>query len=270
MNTSGQTLREYVWLGDMPVAVVDNVNTTPTIYYVQTDHLMRPARMTDANTNWVWDVIYSPFGATATINANPAVMDIRFPGQWFQLETGLAYNWHRHYDATTGRYVQPDPLLDDDGSVSVRGISTDVFGANASANSGYAIADAAGRLNAGAFMPNNYSPRAMLPDGPSLYGYARQSPLTRSDPAGLASGAFSPIPGTTSNACEAPPQLPSNIIKVLVPANDNQCQLTGGLPLIVDGEYLTNCHYICQNGNNRSSFVHTYYGAKNCPSTAIP
>jgi len=37
-------------------------------------------------------------------------MNIRFPGQWFQLETGLAYNWHRHYDATTGRYVQPDPL----------------------------------------------------------------------------------------------------------------------------------------------------------------
>jgi RHS repeat-associated protein len=35
-------------------------------------------------------------------------MDIRFPGQWFQLETGLAYNWHRHYDATIGRYVQPD------------------------------------------------------------------------------------------------------------------------------------------------------------------
>jgi RHS repeat-associated protein len=110
LNATGQTLREYIWLNDMPIAVVDNVNTTPVIYYVQVDHLMRPARMTDSSANWVWDVIFTPFGTTAYINQNPTVMDIRFPGQWFQLETGLAYNWHRHYDATTGRYSRPDPI----------------------------------------------------------------------------------------------------------------------------------------------------------------
>lgn len=31
------------------------------------------------------------------------------PGQWFQLEHGLAYNWHRHYDPTTGRCTTADP-----------------------------------------------------------------------------------------------------------------------------------------------------------------
>ena len=36
--------------------------------------------------------------------------DARFPGQWNQLESGLAYNWHRHYDPTTGRYTQADPI----------------------------------------------------------------------------------------------------------------------------------------------------------------
>jgi RHS repeat-associated protein len=108
LNTSGQTLREYIWLNDMPIAVVDNVNTTSAIYYVHVDHLMRPARMTDGSANWVWDVIFTPFGTTAYVNQNPAVMNMRFLGQWFQLETGLAYNWYRHYDATTGRYVQPD------------------------------------------------------------------------------------------------------------------------------------------------------------------
>ena len=38
---------------------------------------------------------------TATLNA-------RFPGQWFQVEAGLHYNWHRHYDPTLGRYTQRD------------------------------------------------------------------------------------------------------------------------------------------------------------------
>ena len=111
LNASGQTLREYVWLDDMPVAVVDNVASgNPVIYYVHVDHLMRPARMTAQDTSWVWDVIYAPFGGVSYIWSNPANIDLRFPGQWFQLESGLAYNWHRHYDATLGRYVQPDSL----------------------------------------------------------------------------------------------------------------------------------------------------------------
>ena len=111
LNVSGQTQREYIWLDDMPVAVVDNVASgNPVIYYVHVDHLMRPARMTAQDTSWVWDVIYAPFGGVSYIWSNPANIDLRFPGQWFQLESGLAYNWHRHYDATLGRFVQPDPI----------------------------------------------------------------------------------------------------------------------------------------------------------------
>jgi RHS repeat-associated protein len=49
------------------------------------------------------DELYLEQGPSAT-------MDLRFPGQWFQLENGLAYNWHRHYDPTIGRYIEPDPL----------------------------------------------------------------------------------------------------------------------------------------------------------------
>jgi RHS repeat-associated protein len=111
LDTAGVTHREYVWLNDLPVAVVDGVNTgAPKLYYVHTDHLGRPARMTAQNQGAVWDVIYAPFGAVSYIWTNPETMDIRFPGQWFQLETGLAYNWRRHYDPSLGRYIQPDPL----------------------------------------------------------------------------------------------------------------------------------------------------------------
>ncbi|QGM44960.1 RHS repeat domain-containing protein [Methylocystis heyeri] len=77
---------------------------------VHTDHLGRPVLMISTAGAWVWNAIYNPFGAVSYIWSSPAVMDIRFPGQWFQLETGLAYNWHRHYDPSLGRYIQPDPL----------------------------------------------------------------------------------------------------------------------------------------------------------------
>ncbi|WP_442755783.1 RHS repeat domain-containing protein [Methylocystis sp. JAN1] len=111
MDAAGVTKREYVWLDDLPIAVVDGADTaSPALYFVHTDHLKRPARMVNINWSWVWDVIYSPFGSVSYLWDATAKLDMRFPGQWFQMESGLAYNWHRHYDATPGRYVQPDPM----------------------------------------------------------------------------------------------------------------------------------------------------------------
>lgn len=93
----------------IPLAVVADVSTSPQTLYIHADHLDRPVRMSDGSKALVWDAVYRPFGAVEAITG-PAALDARFPGQWFQLETGLHYNWHRHYDPTTGRYLQPDPL----------------------------------------------------------------------------------------------------------------------------------------------------------------
>jgi len=81
----------------------------PTLYYVHTDHLNRPIRMSNGAKAMVWSAEYQPWGAVQSLSG-PLTMDLRFPGQWFQLEAGLHYNWHRHYDPTLGRYTQPDPL----------------------------------------------------------------------------------------------------------------------------------------------------------------
>jgi RHS repeat-associated protein len=76
---------------------------------VHVDHLARPIKMTDAAKAQAWDAVWAPWGSPHAITG-PAALDARFPGQWFQLEAGLHYNWHRHYDASLGRYTQPDPL----------------------------------------------------------------------------------------------------------------------------------------------------------------
>jgi RHS repeat-associated protein len=70
--------------------------------------------LTDQTRDVVWQASYLPFGEVRTITG-PAALDYRFPGQWFQLETGLHYNWHRHYDPSIGRYLQPDPIGMPDG-----------------------------------------------------------------------------------------------------------------------------------------------------------
>jgi RHS repeat-associated protein len=65
--------------------------------------------MTDAAKVSKRDAVWLPWGGVHGVSGS-ATLDARFPGQWFQTETGLHYNWHRSYDPTLGRYTQPDPL----------------------------------------------------------------------------------------------------------------------------------------------------------------
>ena len=105
-ETSGSLTREYIWLGDTPLAVYEGA----TLSYVHPDHLDRPVAMTTSGGPAIaWQAKYDPFGNVVTIT-NPTAMTARFPGQWFQIEDGLSYNWHRNYDPTLGRYSQADPL----------------------------------------------------------------------------------------------------------------------------------------------------------------
>jgi RHS repeat-associated protein len=105
-GTGGAALREYIWLGDTPLAVNEGVNLS----YVHGDHLDRPVAMTTSGGPAIaWAAKYDPFGNVVSITS-PTAMPLRFPGQYFQIEDGLSYNWHRNYDPSLGRYSQPDPL----------------------------------------------------------------------------------------------------------------------------------------------------------------
>ena len=86
------------------------------LFYLHTDHLNTPRKISRPVDNvivWRWDS--GPFGSAAA-NEDPDgdstlfSYNPRFPGQYFDAETGLNYNYFRDYDPVTGRYVESDPV----------------------------------------------------------------------------------------------------------------------------------------------------------------
>lgn len=112
-DANGAVKREYLYLGELPVALVDNGLDLRNIY---TDHLGTPRLVTDATQHaiWAWP-LGEPFGNTPA-NEDPEstggkyTFNLRFPGQYFDKETGHHYNYFRDYDPQNGRYVQSDPI----------------------------------------------------------------------------------------------------------------------------------------------------------------
>ncbi len=116
-DDTGNLIQETVWFGDIPVATLrpDGAGGID-IYYVHADHLNTPRRVTrpvDDTIVWRWDSV--PFGATVADedpdgNLTAFTYNLRFPGQYYDLETGLHYNYFRTYDPGTGRYLESDPI----------------------------------------------------------------------------------------------------------------------------------------------------------------
>jgi RHS repeat-associated protein len=88
-------------------AVSSSIVSAP--YWYIDDHLGTPQMMVDNTGAVVWQAAYEPFGSVS-LTATDAVNHHRFPGQYFDSESGLHYNWHRFYDPTTGRYISADPI----------------------------------------------------------------------------------------------------------------------------------------------------------------
>ena len=102
---TGDVLAEYIWLDGTPLSFVQSGQT----YQVHVDHLGTPKALTDTSDQVVWKASYSPFGK-ASITTQGPTFNLRFPGQYYDAETRLHYNWRRYYDPNTGRYITSDPI----------------------------------------------------------------------------------------------------------------------------------------------------------------
>lgn len=110
-DAGGKVVREYVYLGHHPVAMLDH----GTAYWIHTDHLGTPVAVTDKDQRVVWRAQHEPFG-TAIVEEDPdddgrkLVLNLRFPGQYADAESGTNYNIMRDYDPQSGRYMTSDPI----------------------------------------------------------------------------------------------------------------------------------------------------------------
>lgn len=112
-NQNGSMIREYIWLGNRIVGMYSQ-DVPNTLLRVHTDHLGTPRAVSQGNgatLQVLWRFEGDAFGdVQPTAVVNNFTMPIRMPGQYYDAEVGISYNYFRDYDPSTGRYVESDPI----------------------------------------------------------------------------------------------------------------------------------------------------------------
>ena len=103
-----------MWRDNTPVSVIF-AGTPEKAVYLETDHLGSPVRARNQAGALVWRWESDAFGAVQPhedpLNTGQATtINLRFPGQYYDRESGLNYNVQRYYDPRLGRYMSPDPI----------------------------------------------------------------------------------------------------------------------------------------------------------------
>jgi RHS repeat-associated protein len=111
VDAAGNVIKSYgyrpgsTWTTDPLLMKVD-----ANYYFYQSDHLGTSHKLAAVNGAVVWSAKSSLFGEATVDLASTVENNLRFPGQYFDQETDLHYNWHRYYDPNVGRYLRIDPL----------------------------------------------------------------------------------------------------------------------------------------------------------------
>ena len=106
---NGSPLHTYVWRDNTPVAQFDYVPSRRVIY-LEADQNNTPRIGRDQSGAIIWQWQSDAFGTTKPTASTGVTVNLRFPGQYFDAESDLNYNYARYYDASSGRYSQSDPI----------------------------------------------------------------------------------------------------------------------------------------------------------------
>ncbi|MEV6496139.1 putative T7SS-secreted protein [Streptomyces prunicolor] len=104
--------------GLSPIAQTERITTADTpqeeidsrFFAIVTDLVGAPTELIDEQGDIAWHTRSTLWGTTAWAADSTTYTPLRFPGQYFDPETGLHYNYFRHYDPETARYLTSDPL----------------------------------------------------------------------------------------------------------------------------------------------------------------
>ncbi|MGV9554281.1 putative T7SS-secreted protein [Streptomyces sp. NPDC003522] len=96
---------ERILASDAPQQEIDS-----RFFAIVTDLIGTPNELVDERGEIAWRSRSTLWGTTAWTANSTTYTPLRFPGQYYDPETGLHYNYFRHYDPGTGRYLTRDPL----------------------------------------------------------------------------------------------------------------------------------------------------------------
>lgn len=104
----------YIWNDGRLTGLIQH-QPQRTVYTIETDQLGSPFQVRTLAGSVVWRWEPDAFGKTYP-NEDPGhtgaklTLNLRFPGQYYDQESGLHYNGHRYYAPRLARYLSPDPI----------------------------------------------------------------------------------------------------------------------------------------------------------------
>ncbi|MDX3539136.1 DUF6531 domain-containing protein [Streptomyces sp. MB09-01] len=112
-ETSGLVTLTWTHQGLHPVTQTERMaqdDVDDRFFAIVTDLVGTPTHLLAEDGTTAWHTRSTLWGTTTWNRGATAYTPLRFPGQYFDPESGLHHNYFRTYDPETARYLTPDPL----------------------------------------------------------------------------------------------------------------------------------------------------------------